>query len=219
MLRRHIRERIFDPDLVVVGHLALLEEFESLDGLNEVASELGKLLLRQVKLRPLQVIHVVDEHLALDVDADEVLLAILMRCPHKLSEHENALIEELLERLSLEGFSPIRRLFSNDLLNLVLSDNDSHRFCPQIEIIGERLTLLQPANLQRLSASELHHLLEFEVGNIFIPAELEHALLPSAHLTRTSVSSRSSARCVLVSRFSTLSLHLQFLSDALHARL
>ena len=147
MLRCHIRERIFDPDLVVVGHLALLEEFESLDGLNEVASELGKLLLRQVKLRPLQVKHVVDEHLALDVDANEVLLAILVRCPHELSEHENVLIEELLERLSRESFSPILRLFSNDLFNLVLSDNDSNRFCPKIEIIGERLTLLQPANL------------------------------------------------------------------------
>ena len=127
---------------MVVGHLALLEEFESLDGLNEVASELGKLLLRQVKLRPLQVKHVVDEHLALDVDANEVLLAILVRCPHELSEHENSLVEELLKRLSCEGFSAIRRFFSNDLFNLVLGYDYSHRFCPHVKIISERLTLL-----------------------------------------------------------------------------
>ena len=155
----------------------------------------------------------------MDVDADKVLLAILVRCPDKLSEHENIFIEELFERLSREGLSPIRRFFSNDLLNLVLSNNDSHRFCPHIEIIGERLTLLQPANFQRFSTSELHHLLEFKVCDIFVSAELEHALLPCAHLTAaTAMSCSSSVRCVLVSRF-TLSRHLQLLGDALHPRL
>ena len=94
VLRDELLEGVLDPDLVIVRHVALLEQVEGVDRLDKVAAELRLFLLGQVYFRPLQVGHIVDQDCTRGIDADEEHFPA--HSFDKLGENESGLICVLL---------------------------------------------------------------------------------------------------------------------------
>ena len=118
----HLCKGVFDPNLMVICHRAPNEKIECLDRLNKVVSKLSFLFLSQIKLGPLKVCHVIEEHFTVYIDADEVLLAAFYL--DELSKDQYRIISVLLQRLP--SILVLLALFiDNHLLNLVLANDNT----------------------------------------------------------------------------------------------
>ena len=155
---------------MIVGHLAVLEQAECFDRLDEVSLILGFFCFSQIQLGSLKIYHVVNVHVALDIYTDGIILSVLRRFDN-LSKDEECLLDEVLQDLAREGYR-CTWLTNDNLLDLILTDYDSHLFCARIEVVAQDLTLAKTAHFELLSPANLHRFSKVEIDDELVAAEV-----------------------------------------------